>query len=190
MAEPQQNLWELREFLKVIEERVKVHDSDYGPFKVLEIGTNEGGTTRQILGVVPKDAIVCGMDIHPHPDVLALLKEDKRYRHLVGDSDTQDSYTWAFAFEPFDVIFIDGDHTYEGVKSDFWNYLKLAVGGDGIVALHDIKTDYLGDACRVHRLWDEIKAAGAYDTYEIVDNEGHDPKYWDPGALGIGVVYL
>ena len=39
--------------------------------------------------------------------------------------------------QSLDVLFIDGDHTYEGVKHDFLSYSPLVRTG-GIVALHDI----------------------------------------------------
>ena len=39
--------------------------------------------------------------------------------------------------QSLDVLFIDGDHTYEGVKDDFLSYSPLIRRG-GIVAFHDI----------------------------------------------------
>jgi predicted O-methyltransferase YrrM len=36
-----------------------------------------------------------------------------------------------------DFLFIDGDHTYEGVKQDFEMYTPLVRKG-GLVAMHDI----------------------------------------------------
>jgi len=39
--------------------------------------------------------------------------------------------------EPLDFLFIDGDHTYEGVKRDFEMYSPLVRNG-GIIAFHDI----------------------------------------------------
>jgi predicted O-methyltransferase YrrM len=38
--------------------------------------------------------------------------------------------------EPLDFVFIDGDHSYEGVKAD-WVGFKQLVGPGGIIALHD-----------------------------------------------------
>jgi predicted O-methyltransferase YrrM len=38
---------------------------------------------------------------------------------------------------PVDLIFIDGDHSYEGVKQDFEIYAPL-VRSDGLIAFHDI----------------------------------------------------
>jgi len=38
--------------------------------------------------------------------------------------------------EPIDFLFIDGDHSYEGVQTD-WNLWTPLIGAGGIVALHD-----------------------------------------------------
>jgi predicted O-methyltransferase YrrM len=55
--------------------------------------------------------------------------------------------------EKFDIIFIDGDHTYNGVKQDYENALNFINNG-GYIIFHDI-----GSAqCEgVVRIWNEIK---------------------------------
>jgi cephalosporin hydroxylase len=50
-----------------------------------------------------------------------------------------------------DFLFIDGDHSYKAVKSDFENYSKFVRKG-GIVAFHDI--NLIKD---VKRFWNEVK---------------------------------
>jgi predicted O-methyltransferase YrrM len=42
----------------------------------------------------------------------------------------------------FDLLFIDGDHSYKGVKEDFLNYRHL-VAENGMIAFHDIVPDSL-----------------------------------------------
>lgn len=78
-----------------------------------------------------------------------------------------------------DFLFIDGDHTYEGVKSDFEQYSRF-VSEDGIIALHDILPHYDDLQCEVDRFWDELQ--GSYETDEIIE----DPSQ---GWGGIGLVY-
>ena len=39
--------------------------------------------------------------------------------------------------EAFDLIFIDGDHSYEAVKSDLENAIKF-LNKDGLIVLHDV----------------------------------------------------
>ena len=57
-----------------------------------------------------------------------------------------------------DFMFIDGDHTYDGVKKDFEMYKHLVKPG-GWVAFHDIKdTEFHRNAnCRVDQLWSELQ---------------------------------
>lgn len=103
-----------------------------------------------------------------------------------------------------DFLFIDGDHTYEGVKSDFEMYKPL-VSDDGIIALHDIvehpnteqevydRIDESGiedrhiywteshPDCNVHQFWSELTEK--YETSEFIS---HPMQTWG----GIGVVHL
>jgi hypothetical protein len=55
--------------------------------------------------------------------------------------------------EKFDVIFIDGDHTYDGVKLDFEKSLAL-LNENGYLVFHDINSIYCSG---VVNLWNEIK---------------------------------
>ena len=50
-----------------------------------------------------------------------------------------------------DFLFIDGDHTYEGVKLDYEMYGPLVREG-GIIAVPDIEQD-----SRVGRFWNELE---------------------------------
>ena len=77
-------------------------------------------------------------------------------------------------------LFIDGDHTYEGVKRDFKMYSSLVKEG-GIVAFHDIVEHDPRSSCKVNKFWQEIHKE--YEFKEIV-------KDWDQKWAGIGVIYL
>ena len=79
-----------------------------------------------------------------------------------------------------DLLFIDGDHTYEGVKKDFEMYSPL-VGQGAIIAFHDIVVHPPESGCEVSKFWREIK--DNYESEEIVKDWGQD---W----AGIGVVYV
>ena len=82
-----------------------------------------------------------------------------------------------------DFLFIDGDHTYEGVKKDFEMYSRL-VKENGVIAFHDIVPhDQRHDQHQVvgvHKFWEEIKYK--YDYIEIV-------RDWNQGWAGIGVLF-
>ena len=92
-----------------------------------------------------------------------------RIRHLLGD-------------RPLDVLFVDGDHTYEGVKKDFADYSALVRPG-GVVAFHDIVPGgpgKHGDPGGVPVFWQELKTMHS-EAIELVED-------WDWGSCGIGVI--
>jgi predicted O-methyltransferase YrrM len=79
-----------------------------------------------------------------------------------------------------DFLFIDGDHSYLGVKKDFELYAPLVKRG-GIIAFHDIVPSFLCPEVKVHKFWNEIKINYRYK--EIVKDPNQD-------AYGIGVLYV
>lgn len=79
-----------------------------------------------------------------------------------------------------DFLFIDGDHSCEGVKQDFQMYGKLVKPG-GIVAFHDICPHPPETCCEVNKFWLEMR--DDYHHREIVED-------WDQGWAGIGVIYI
>ena len=78
-----------------------------------------------------------------------------------------------------DFLFIDGDHRYDGVKSDFETYSSL-VGPGGIIALHDVAPRQAlngNDPGEVPRFWDDL-------TRERPGESFVDPD----GGFGIGLI--
>jgi hypothetical protein len=77
-----------------------------------------------------------------------------------------------------DVLFIDGDHRYEGVKSDLLRYRQFVREG-GYILFHDIMPDQNDGwiwSGGVPTLWNEIK--GLFPSQEFVD---------DPLQKGCGI---
>ncbi len=77
-----------------------------------------------------------------------------------------------------DYLFIDGDHTYEGVKNDFELYSPLVKDG-ALIAFHDIVIHPPELNVGVHDFWNEINPR--YEYLEIV--EDWNQKYWGIGLL-------
>jgi len=91
---------------------------------------------------------------------------------------------------PIDLLFIDGDHSYAGVRADFELYSGL-VSRSGLVAFHDIllHEDSWGPDAGVGDFWGELKRTRSH--VEIVDRTGvttptlRKGEHW---AWGIGVL--
>ena len=101
--------------------------------------------------------------------------------HLIrGDSHAEEVCTRVKRItQSLDVLFIDGDHSYEGVKSDFLMYAPLVRPG-GIVAFHDIAEHPEKAGGDVPRLWNEVKTL--HRNEEIIENR---EQGW-----GIGILYV
>ena len=78
-----------------------------------------------------------------------------------------------------DVLFIDGDHSYEGSKQDYEMYKDLVKEG-GIIGFHDIvdSEEHRKANCFVSKTWNEIK--NNYRHLEFIDG-----GIW----AGIGVLF-
>lgn len=79
-----------------------------------------------------------------------------------------------------DVLFLDGDHTLEGVARD-WNMYSPLVRPGGIVAFHDICWHGPHHPCQVDRFWAAVLTWPSVHTQTFIDF----PTNWG----GIGVVW-
>lgn len=134
---------------------------DREPETVLEIGTFLGGTlyvwarglasTRQVVTV---DEPVWTDLVHEGRRSLFPTFDRSVDVHLLyGDSHddaTEAGVGHALAGE-VDLLFLDGDHTYEGVRSDFETYRRF-LADDGVVAFHDVRRHARDRAERRERL--------------------------------------
>lgn len=164
----------------------------HSPKLILEIGTANGGTLFLLTMVSRPDATIISIDLpgglfgggYPAWKI-PLFKSFVRYRqriHLV----LQDSHKLSTLNlvegltkgRRLDLLFIDGDHRYIGVKRDFEMYAPL-VRKEGIIAFHDIVPGPQDNVGGVPRFWQEIRDNHNY--IEIV-------KDWNQGGFGIGVV--
>lgn len=162
----------------------------YKPLSILEIGSMYGDTLQWWMMISP---IVMSIDL-PLPghdprkqrqeeayklwDRWALLTECK-FKSFKGDSHSSEAYASALYYcDGFDFLFIDGDHSYEGVKKDAEMYAPLVKKG-GIIAFHDIVPNPNYGDIQVYRYWNEIKVQHKY--FEIITK---------PNEFGIGVLFL
>lgn len=166
---------ELAEFLSLL------IDSD--PQIIVEIGVHVGGTLYAWEQIAPR---VVGIDWAPDGPHLVKLGDSMV---ILGDS--HDVNTVAVLREclgrrRIDCLFIDGDHTYDGVRQDYEMYSPLVRRG-GLIAFHDIAPILPGQTnvedIQIKRFWDEVKDESAV---EIIDTEDHLRSHI--GGFGIGVL--
>jgi predicted O-methyltransferase YrrM len=164
------------------------------PRRLCEIGARRGGTLILFGRVAAPDAHILSLDI----DFPAFhLKWNPRFARagqqvtcVRADSHAPETLARArdwLGGELLDFLFIDGDHSLDGVRSDFMMYAPLVRPG-GIVALHDIVPDFktrygtptASDVGEVPAFWAELKASG-YATEELIEDPQQD-------GMGIGVI--
>lgn len=126
--------------IEILTEKVK----EISPLQLVEIGTAEGGSLYIFSRYLESCQRIISIDL-PKRD--SLMKEkffglfgDNNKYFLYGDSHSEkivNSLSRILKSDKIDFLFIDGDHSYEGVKRDFSVYKKFVSNG-GIIALHDI----------------------------------------------------
>lgn len=176
---------ELLKFLNLL----KSHKPKY----ILEIGTASGGTLFLFSRIASKDAVIISVDLpggkhgggYPSwkiPLYEAFVLSGQKIHLIRANSHYKSTLNKVINIlkdKKLDLLFIDGDHSYEGVKKDFEMYNAL-VNDNGIIAFHDIvefrpKNTNLD----VYKFWNEIKVK--YNFEEYVEDKNQN---W----AGIGIL--
>lgn len=128
------------------EEMASLKKHATGKKKALEIGTYMGVSASIIASSMDENGILYCVDPFesknnkPHPGFLMASRELKRsnsfnkVRFLLGFSN--DKKIIDQIPTGLDFVFIDGDHSYEGLKND-WSIILPRITKGGIVCLHD-----------------------------------------------------
>ena len=165
-----QDRTEMQRFIRLIQKN-KVES-------YLEIGSKNGGSLWTIGNTLPKGARIISVDL-PHGDhsfkntlpnlrecVDALCKRGYDAQLFVGDSTDQTIVDQVKALGPYDLVFIDANHTVPYIWKDWQNYGPLC----RLVAFHDISFSRPGGMApgkkpvEVPQVWNEIKK-----DYEFVE---------------------
>lgn len=153
----------------------------------LEIGAESGGTLWRVAQALPKGARIVAVDL---PLQAGRRSLEACIDRLCGtgyaagiiwdDSTLADTVRRVRELGPFDVAFIDANHSWQYVSQDWENYGPMA----RMVAFHDIGwrrgAEWRGVRIDVPDFWNEIKKG--YPFVEIK----HDLKGKDNG---IGVLW-
>jgi predicted O-methyltransferase YrrM len=165
------------------------------PRRICEIGTSAGGTLYALTRIAESDAVIVSVDLTiplaTRSARARLARPGQRVVSLEGDSHdeaTRAAVEEAAGRQPIDVLFIDGDHSYDGVRADFELYSSLVRPG-GIIGLHDVNEDFasrhdvqtVSISGEVPRFWRELKEH--HRTEELISDPEQD-------GYGIGLVFV
>jgi len=193
-------------------ENLQLTVTNHNPKVIVEIGTANGGTLARWLEIPSAETIISidypvgihgGQGFEERTYVISDAVEQsnltkKEFYAVNGNS--KDPYLINRVNEllngrKIDFLFIDGDHTYEGVKGDFEIY-KQFLSDDAIVGFHDIiNSEYhIQHNCYVSKFWNELKEE--YECKEFIHTEHIDLKMLphlgqtkkDGGFGGIGLI--
>jgi len=160
---------------------------------IVEIGTADSGTHLLLSELVKsqKTMVAIDLEIRNRKSLSAINYNNDNRLYIEGSSHSEGTHSQLSSLlkkKKIDLLFIDGDHSYEGVKKDFELY-KSSVSKNGIIAFHDIVPDsfsrtgiktssYVGE---VPQFWNEIKKK--YKYKEFIESDDQD-------GCGIGVIYV
>lgn len=144
-----------------------------GRKRLVEVGVWHGVTTRRLRGVMASDGVLFAVDPYPvgrlgfsaqrliaGREVAGAHNGSVRWVRATGVQAARDL---AGAGGPVDFVFVDGDHSYEGLRGDWEAWAPLVAPG-GVVALHD------SCSCATRQIDD---AGSAVCTREVIRQDPH-----------------
>ena len=121
----------------------------------VEIGVRTGMSTSALLaGVERRGGHLWSFDVNDCP----VFKGHPQWTFTRMDTVKDAKFALEYIPVFVNVLFVDGDHTYEGVRADFLMYRDY-VRPSGYIAFHDINDSefHRANMVGVARLWDELK---------------------------------
>lgn len=129
----------------------------------LEIGVFAAGQFILMTRYLNQNTGFFAVDITTDAMQPEALKQIKPYL-TIADSRSKE-FCRRFPPGSFDMVFIDGDHSYAGVSADWHNHGRHA----GIAVVHDIIEPFCPD---VVRFWQEVKQTPGYQVREFTQTKG------------------
>lgn len=157
---------------------------------LLTIGVNNGGGVYSMSRCISEYSKIINIDFDIGNFKNRKIR-DRFFRNMVKPSQeikSIDGYSEDFKVvdklreflngEKIDIIFVDADHSYDGVKKDFDLYYPF-LSNNGLMCFHDINTHLIDSLVSINLFWKEI--CDKFKTKEISCNEGN--------SLGIGIIF-
>jgi len=162
-----------------------LHLASLAPRSYLELGVRHGGTfvlTTEYLGRVCRLERSVAVDLGAPPSILEYVAREPGRSFLQVNSRAPEFAAFLEADGPFDIAFIDGDHSLEGVRRDVETMAPWA----RVLVLHDIASDdYPGPGAVWRQLRDEQK--DRWDFAEFVTQYDDVIELTGKRWMGIGV---
>ncbi len=145
---------------------------------ILEIGCYDGGSSWYLNHFAKKMITID----NNNPCRFNPLDLGEGYTYISSDSHDP-KMTKYFSMNDWDFVFIDGDHSFEGVKADFQNILPFLKKGTP-VAFHDIVISdfHHNHGCYVGEFWEELKITRKDSKFEEIKSNNE----W----AGIGIIFI
>lgn len=193
LSENELNSQNLLEFENLLTEFSNLNVNSF-----IEIGSLYGWTLQHFIHYANEGSTAISIDLpvrkfvgpgdwrvqkqeHNYKNVWPVWAKQKKCKlYLIADEsqkmETQQMVNDILKGNSIDFLFIDGNHTYSGVKMDFEIYSKLVRPG-GIIAFHDIGENEEGG---VYNLWQELKEKYNHKEFLLEENK----------EKGIGVLFV
>ncbi len=169
------------------------------PQIILEIGTAFGGNLFFFSKLATKNALFISIDLPPKnlsnfEEVKNMTTSDFHSKNLKNtqtlfsireDSQSQESLKKVIDLlngRKIDLLYLDGDHSFEGISKDFHLYSRLVRKG-GLIIFHDIREYIQKPSVGVRKKWLSIKTKYK-STYELFD----DSPISEWGGIGVLVI--
>ena len=131
--------------------------SSFRPHNILEIGC-KGGTFYMFNKFSTGKKIGVDIDTQYLP-TMHFYTQNEDFTFINANSQLPDTANYVKSLCPqFDFIFIDGDHSYDGVRKDFELYKPL-LSPRGYIGFHDIDPNHVfrdGPGGQVYKFWQDL----------------------------------
>ena len=118
---------------------------------VVEIGVRHGASTCALLsGVEDNGGHLYSIDTE---DCSELFKGHTQWTFIQANSSKDAAQLLSFLPAQFDLLFVDGDHTFEGVSSDLMNYGSRAK----VILCHDYEPSNNPDVVEAVKQYTELR---------------------------------
>lgn len=177
------------------EERQALAALARGRRRLLEIGVWHGANTRRFRSVMADDAVLHAVDPFPrgrfgfswekliaHGEVGRERRGEVRFLEMTSEQAAKQLPSDAEGY--FDFIFIDGDHSYDGLRLD-WSLWSPRVARGGCIALHDSRStpkrmiDHMGSVRCTQEIVladSRFRVAAAVDSLTVLEPFAASPR--------------